>query len=58
MTVRSAELLGIEMERGEIKEDYFADIIAVRKNPIDDIESIKDVHFVMKEGEIIRNDND
>ena len=25
---------------------------------IEDIESIKDVHFVMKEGEIIRNDND
>ena len=56
MTIKSAELLGIDKERGVIEPDFFADIIAVRRNPVNDIESIKDVHFVMKEGKVIRND--
>ncbi len=56
MTINAAELLGIDNERGILESSYFADIIAVKKNPLDDIESIKTVHFVMKEGVIIRND--
>jgi imidazolonepropionase-like amidohydrolase len=56
MTIKAAELLGIDKERGILESNYFADIIAVKNNPLNDIESIKTVHFVMKEGEIIRND--
>tara|TARA_R110002051_G_C8678995_1_gene491496 strand:- start:51 stop:1304 length:1254 start_codon:yes stop_codon:yes gene_type:complete len=56
MTIKSAELLGIDKERGILESNYFADIIAVKNNPLNDIESIKTVYFVMKEGEIIRND--
>ena len=56
MTVKAAELLGIDTERGILESTYFADIIAVKNNPLDDIEAIKTVHFVMKEGQIIRND--
>lgn len=56
MTIYAAELLGIEKERGLLKPSYYADIIAVKNNPLIDIENIKSVHFVMKEGEIIRND--
>ena len=56
MTIKAAELLGIDKERGILESNYYADIIAVKNNPLNDIESIKTVHFVMKEGEIIRND--
>jgi imidazolonepropionase-like amidohydrolase len=58
MTVKSAELLGIDKERGILESNYFADIIAIKNNPLKDIEAIKTVHFVMKEGEIIRNDKE
>jgi imidazolonepropionase-like amidohydrolase len=56
MTINAAELLGIDKERGILEPTYYADIIAVKNNPLKDIESINTVHFVMKEGEIIRND--
>lgn len=56
MTIKAAELLGIDKERGILEPTYYADIIAVKNNPVNDIEEIKSVHFVMKEGEIIRND--
>jgi imidazolonepropionase-like amidohydrolase len=56
MTLHASELLGIDKERGVLEPSYYADIIAVKKNPLNDIENIKTVHFVMKEGEIIRND--
>jgi len=58
MTINAAELLGIDKERGILEASYFADIIAVKNNPLNDIEAIKTVHFVMKEGEIIRNDKE
>jgi imidazolonepropionase-like amidohydrolase len=56
MTIKAAELLGIDKERGILESNYYADIIAIENNPLNDIELIKKVHFVMKEGKIIRND--
>ena len=56
MTLYAAELLGIEKERGVLEKSYYADIIALKNNPLDDIEAIKTVQFVMKEGIIIRRD--
>ena len=56
MTIKAAELLGIDKERGILELNYYADIIAVESNPLEDIESIKTVHFVMKEGTVVRND--
>jgi imidazolonepropionase-like amidohydrolase len=56
MTINAAELLGIEKDRGVLEPSYFADIIALKNNPFDDIEAIKTVNFVMKEGKVIRRD--
>ena len=56
MTINAAELLGIEKERGVLEQSYYADIIALKNNPLDDIEAIKTVQFVMKEGKVIRRD--
>ena len=56
MTIKAAELLGIDKERGILEFNYYADIIALESNPLEDIESINTVHFVMKEGTVVRND--
>ena len=56
MTSNAAELLGADAELGKIQEGYVADIVAFSKNPLEDIENIKSVHFVMKTGRIKRND--
>ena len=39
---------------GEIKENYEADLIGVKGNPLNDISLLEKVHFVMKDGEVIK----
>ena len=56
MTVYAAEVLGIEKSRGSIEKNFWADIIAVKDNPAEDIDAIRKVHFVMKDGKIIKHD--
>jgi len=53
MTTNAAELLGIQAERGAIAAGQFADIIATPQNPLDDIQALQDVNFVLKEGTVI-----
>lgn len=55
MTINGALLLGIENERGAIKPGMLADIIATPKNPLDDIQTLKKVKFVMKDGKVFRH---
>ncbi len=54
-TSLSAELLGWEDRVGAIEPGLYADIIAVRGNPLDDIGEMEDVDFVMKGGVIYKN---
>ncbi len=54
MTTNDAELLRIQKERGAIAAGLFADIIAMPASPLDDIESLRKVDFVMKNGAIVR----
>ena len=54
MTSNVAELLDIQNERGAIVPGHYADIIATPDNPLDDIEALKKVKFVMKEGIVIK----
>jgi imidazolonepropionase-like amidohydrolase len=55
MPINGALLLGIEKERGAIKPGMLADIIATPENPIDDIQALKKVKFVLKEGKVFRH---
>ncbi len=41
---------------GMIKKGYFADIIAVEGNPVEDISQMKHVKYVMKDGEVYKNE--
>ncbi len=51
----SADLLGWEDRVGEIAPGFFADIIAVHGNPLEDISELEDVDFVMKGGVVYKN---
>jgi len=53
-TLRAAELLGIQHQLGTIELGKLADIIAIEGDPEKDIQSMKNVVFVMKAGKIYR----
>jgi imidazolonepropionase-like amidohydrolase len=50
--LNGAKLLGWEGQIGRLKTGYYADIIAVHGNPLDDIRTLEHVSFVMKGGVI------
>ena len=54
MTTNAAQLLGVEKSRGAIKAGLFADIIATPENPLDNISTLKQVSFVMKNGKVFK----
>jgi imidazolonepropionase-like amidohydrolase len=55
-TLATAELFGIADKAGAIEPGRWADIIAVEGNPLEQIDRLRDVRFVMKAGKIYRND--
>ncbi|MCH7396681.1 amidohydrolase family protein [Belliella sp. DSM 107340] len=55
-TLRASQLLGMEDQIGSIEKGKIADIIAVDGNPEEDIEVMKNVVFVMKEGKVYKKD--
>ena len=54
-TIETAKLLRIEDKLGQIKPGMLADIIAVQQNPIEDISTVENVIFVMKDGVIFKD---
>lgn len=54
LTTNPAKALGLEKTRGAIKPGMRADIIAVRDNPLEKIETVKDVAFVMRIGKVYK----
>jgi imidazolonepropionase-like amidohydrolase len=52
--IEGARLLGWEGQMGQLKPGYFADIVAVPGNPLNDITTVEHVSFVMKAGNIVR----
>ncbi len=49
-TIASAKMNGIDEETGSLSEGKSADVIAVAGNPLESIECLADVRFVMKAG--------
>lgn len=56
MTINAARLLGVDQERGQIKPGMAADIIAMPENPLDNIQAVRKVSFVMKDGSVFKNE--
>ena len=56
MTINGYKVSETETTRGPIKAGYFADLIAVPGNPLEDLDTLKRVHFVMKNGLVFKKD--
>jgi imidazolonepropionase-like amidohydrolase len=54
MTSNAAELLRINKVRGSVTAGLSADLIAMPANPLDDIENLRKIDFVMKDGKRVR----
>jgi len=54
--LNGAKLLGWEGQIGELKPGYFADVVAVPGNPVEDISVTGRVSFVMKDGVVYKRD--
>jgi imidazolonepropionase-like amidohydrolase len=55
-TINSADLIDMSDDIGTIEAGKYADIIAVAGSPLDNIEALLDVGFVMKGGKVFKND--
>jgi imidazolonepropionase-like amidohydrolase len=56
ITTNAAEMLGWQNRVGAIEPGKFADLVAVGGDPITDITELERVRFVMKGGQVVRND--
>ena len=54
MTINGYKVSGTQDARGPIKAGFFADLIAVPGNPLDDVAALKNVQFVMKDGKVFK----
>jgi imidazolonepropionase-like amidohydrolase len=55
-TVAGADLLGHADKLGSIRPGKFADLVAVRGDPLANVRLLEDVRFVMKQGVVYRQD--
>src|SRR5215510_11042545 len=56
MTINGYKVSGTETTRGPIKAGFIADMIAVNGNPLDNLDALRDVPFVMKDGMVFKRD--
>lgn len=56
LTVNGYQVVDISDKRGPIKVGLPADLIAVRANPLDNIDTLRDVRYVMKDGIFFKKD--
>jgi len=55
-TINAAELLGWEKDAGAIEPGKLADVVAVKGDPVADIHVMEHVSFVMKGGEVVKDE--
>jgi imidazolonepropionase-like amidohydrolase len=55
-TRNAAELIGVPQDIGSVQTGRYADIIAVKGDPLKDVTELQRVQFVMKGGEVYKDD--
>jgi imidazolonepropionase-like amidohydrolase len=55
-TINAADLLGWSEKTGAIEPGKWADLIAVDRDPLRDVTTLEHVKFVMKGGELVKNE--
>jgi len=55
-TITPAKVLNMENESGQIASGFYADIIAVNEDPTQNVSTLKEVVFVMKEGKVYKQE--
>ena len=53
-TLHAADVMGWGDQVGQINSGFFADIVALRDNPIDDIKALEDIDVVIKGGQLFK----
>ena len=53
-TSSAADLLGHSKDVGSLKVGKYADIIAVSADPLNDVSTLENVQFVMKDGKVYK----
>jgi imidazolonepropionase-like amidohydrolase len=56
VTTNAAEMIGWQDRVGAIEAGKFADLVAVALDPVADVSELERVRFVMKDGQVVRND--
>jgi len=54
-TLNAADLIGLSDKVGSLESGHYADLIAVKGDPLSDVTVLESVPFVMKGGEVVRN---
>ncbi len=55
-TIVNAQMMGWDANIGSVERGKFADLVAVCGDPLADITELERVKFVMKGGQVVRND--
>ena len=53
-TIHAADVMGWGNQVGQINSGFFADIVALRDNPIDDIKALENIEVVIKGGRLFK----
>jgi len=56
MTINGYKAADVISQRGPVKPGFFADIIGVAGDPLVDIDALRNVQFVMKNGLVFKKD--
>ena len=52
-TINAADAIGVANRIGAIEEGKFADLVLINGNPFQDIETLRNVEMVLKEGRVV-----
>ena len=56
VTTNAAEMLGWQDHVGSVEPGKFADLVAVSGDPLTDVSELERIRFVMKDGQVVRNE--